>query len=89
MLIVVTLGIIGEAEARELFDRCVVFLSSFHGIHALASDAHAISSFYRGCSTFLPVFNAKVDTYDELSRRSPFCFNAICMVAAKVRDGGG
>lgn len=45
--------------------------------------------FYHGCSTFLPVFDPSVDTYDELGRRSPFCFNAICLVAAKVRDGGG
>ena len=45
-------------------------------------------SFYHGCSTFLPVFDAKVDTYDVLHRRSPFCVNAICMVAAKVKNGG-
>ena len=48
-----------------------------------------IFSFYHGCSTFLPVFDPKVDTYDVLHRISPFCVNAICMVAAKVTDGGG
>ena len=48
-----------------------------------------ICSFYHECSTFLPVFDAKVDTYDALHRRSPFCVNAICMVAAKVVNGGG
>ena len=45
--------------------------------------------FYHGCSTFLPVFDAGVDTYDELHERSPFAVDCICMVAAKVRDGGG
>ncbi|QRV97650.1 Fungal Zn(2)-Cys(6) binuclear cluster domain [Ceratobasidium sp. AG-Ba] len=44
--------------------------------------------FYRGCSTFLPVFDMAVDTYDALHLRSPFCVNTICMVAARVRDGG-
>ncbi|KAL1748582.1 hypothetical protein HDZ31DRAFT_29427 [Schizophyllum fasciatum] len=45
--------------------------------------------FYDGCSTFLPVFDPHVDTFDELHRRSPFAVDAICMVAAGVRDGGG
>lgn len=45
--------------------------------------------FYHGCSTFLPVFDSHVDTFDELHRRSPFAVDAICMVAAGVRDGGG
>ncbi|KAF8330359.1 uncharacterized protein EI90DRAFT_3060473 [Cantharellus anzutake] len=45
--------------------------------------------FYDGCSTFLPIFDKARDTYDALHERSPFCVNAICMVAAKVRDGGG
>ncbi|KAG8897423.1 hypothetical protein FRB99_008163, partial [Tulasnella sp. 403] len=45
--------------------------------------------FFTGCSMFLPVFDAITDTYDALHKRSPFCVDAICMVAAKVRDGGG
>lgn len=45
-------------------------------------------SFYHGCSTFLPIFDANVDTYDSLRERSPFAVTVICMVAAKVRDGG-
>ncbi|KAH9944211.1 uncharacterized protein BXZ73DRAFT_39269 [Epithele typhae] len=45
--------------------------------------------FYHGCSTFLPVFDAAIDTYDALHERSPFAVDCICMVAAKVRDGGG
>ncbi|TBU34710.1 hypothetical protein BD311DRAFT_773761 [Dichomitus squalens] len=45
--------------------------------------------FYHGCSTFLPVFDVSVDTYDALHERSPFAVDVICMVAAKVRDGGG
>ncbi|KZT02423.1 uncharacterized protein LAESUDRAFT_730171 [Laetiporus sulphureus 93-53] len=45
--------------------------------------------FYHGCSTFLPIFDANVDTYDALHERSPFAVDCICMVAAQVRDGGG
>ena len=46
-------------------------------------------SFYHGCSTFLPIFDASVDTFDALHERSPFAVDCICMVAAQVRDGGG
>jgi hypothetical protein len=35
------------------------------------------------------VFDANTDTYDALHDRSPFAVNCICMVAARVRDGGG
>ncbi|KIJ68212.1 hypothetical protein HYDPIDRAFT_106363 [Hydnomerulius pinastri MD-312] len=45
--------------------------------------------FYAGCSTFLPVFDCRVDTFDALHERSPFAVDAICMVGARVRDGGG
>jgi len=46
-------------------------------------------SYYHGCSTFLPIFDASVDTYESLRERSPFAVTVICMVAARVRDGGG
>lgn len=36
-----------------------------------------------------PVFDCNVDTYDALRERSPFAVDCICMVAARVRDGGG
>ena len=52
---------------------------------ALAS----VRRFYKGCTTFLPVFDGRVDTYESLHERSPFAVNCICMVGAKVRDGGG
>ncbi|KAL4069755.1 hypothetical protein V8B97DRAFT_1969116 [Scleroderma yunnanense] len=45
--------------------------------------------FYAGCSTFLPVFDSHVDTFDALHERSPFAVDAICMVGARVHDGGG
>ncbi|KAJ7275211.1 hypothetical protein B0H12DRAFT_1086259 [Mycena haematopus] len=45
--------------------------------------------FYHGCSTFLPVFDSNSDTFDALHDRSPFAVDCICMVAARVRDGGG
>lgn len=55
----------------------------------IITDRAAYSSFYHGCSTFLPVFDANIDTYDALHERSPFAVDCICMVAARVRDGGG
>ena len=36
-----------------------------------------------------PVFDANLDTYEALHERSPFAVDSICMVAARVRDGGG
>ncbi|PPQ63001.1 hypothetical protein CVT24_006107 [Panaeolus cyanescens] len=45
--------------------------------------------FYDGCSTFLPVFDSATDTYESLRERSPFAVDTICMVGARVRDGGG
>ncbi|KAF8578439.1 hypothetical protein K439DRAFT_1638799 [Ramaria rubella] len=45
--------------------------------------------FYQGCSTFLSVFDAQVDTFDALHERSPFAVDCICMVAARVKCGGG
>ncbi|KIY62636.1 hypothetical protein CYLTODRAFT_383348 [Cylindrobasidium torrendii FP15055 ss-10] len=45
--------------------------------------------YYHGCSTFLPVFDSKIDSFDALHERSPFAVDAICMVAARCRDGGG
>ncbi|KAF9270061.1 hypothetical protein L218DRAFT_952259 [Marasmius fiardii PR-910] len=45
--------------------------------------------YYHGCSTFLPVFDSNTDTYELLHERSPFAVNCICMVASRVRDGGG
>jgi hypothetical protein len=36
-----------------------------------------------------PVFDPEKDTFDALHERSPFAVNSICMVAARVRDGGG
>ena len=55
----------------------------------LRNPVDRVDSFFHGCSTFLPVFDANTDTYDTLHDRSPFAVNCICMVAARVRDGGG
>ena len=84
---VVTKKIISEAEARELFRMYVSPMLS-RGTADLLVACRA-DRFYHGCSTFLPVFDASVDTYDALHERSPFAVDVICMVAAKVRDGGG
>ncbi|KAI0068301.1 hypothetical protein BV25DRAFT_1792927 [Artomyces pyxidatus] len=59
------------------------------GIISEADARELFRIFYHGCSTFLPIFDSSVDTYDSLHERSPFAVDSICMVAAKVRDGGG
>ncbi|KAI0271423.1 hypothetical protein BC834DRAFT_818298 [Gloeopeniophorella convolvens] len=59
---------------------------------SIISEAEATDLFkiyYHGCSTFLPVFNSEMDTFSSLHERSPFAVDSICMVAARVRDGGG
>ena len=35
------------------------------------------------------MFDSNTDTFDALHERSPFAVDCICMVAARVRDGGG
>ncbi|KAF8349737.1 hypothetical protein F5887DRAFT_1059004 [Amanita rubescens] len=37
----------------------------------------------------MPVFDANTDIYDALHERSPFAVDCICMVASRVKDGGG
>ncbi|TFY81848.1 hypothetical protein EWM64_g2171 [Hericium alpestre] len=59
------------------------------GIISEAEARELFRIFYHGCSTFLSIFDVNVDTYESLHERSPFAFDSICMVAAKVRDGGG
>ncbi|KAK2461628.1 hypothetical protein APHAL10511_006091 [Amanita phalloides] len=58
----------------------------------ITSEAEArelFAIFFGGCSTFLPVFDASTDTFDALHERSPFAVDCICMVASRVKDGGG
>ncbi|KAI9513069.1 hypothetical protein F5148DRAFT_1158448 [Russula earlei] len=59
------------------------------GIIPEAEALDLFKIFFHGCSTFLPVFDASVDTFASLHERSPFAVDSICMVAARVRDGGG
>lgn len=82
-MIVVTKKIIDEKEARTMFQMYA------HLEFSVPQCYSPQSSFFQGCSTFLPVFDANVDTFDAMHERSPFAVNAICMVAAMVRDGGG
>lgn len=59
------------------------------GVVTMDDARELFNIFYKGCSTFLPVFDSQHDTFDSLHERSPFAVNAICMVASQVRDGGG
>jgi hypothetical protein len=45
--------------------------------------------FFSGCHLFIPVFDPAYDTYEGLKERSPFCFDAVLAVAAKIRAGKG
>ena len=82
---VVTKKIISEVEARELFRMSVELLF----MRASILTSLLLVRFYHGCSTFLPIFDGNIDTFDALHERSPFAVDCICMVAAQVRDGGG
>ena len=46
-------------------------------------------SFFSGCHIFIPVFDPSYDTYEGLMERTPWTFDAILAVAAKIRSGTG
>lgn len=80
--------ILRQADANETPARAVPDVVT-KGIITEEEAKELFTIFFTGCSMFLPVFDVATDTYDALHKRSPFCVDAICMVAAKVRDGGG
>ncbi|CCO27197.1 Transcriptional activator of proteases prtT AltName: Full=Zn(2)-C6 zinc finger-containing protein prtT [Rhizoctonia solani AG-1 IB] len=43
--------------------------------------------FFSGCHLFIPLFDPAYDTFESLRDRTPFCFDAILAVAAKIRVG--
>ncbi|KAH6913825.1 hypothetical protein BKA70DRAFT_1259564 [Coprinopsis sp. MPI-PUGE-AT-0042] len=45
--------------------------------------------FFSGCHLFIPLFDPSYDTYESLSERSPWTFDAILAIAAKIRSGNG
>ncbi|KAF8608925.1 hypothetical protein BDV93DRAFT_433742 [Ceratobasidium sp. AG-I] len=45
--------------------------------------------FFSGCHLFIPLFDPAYDTFESLRDRTPFCFDAILAVAAKIRVGNG
>jgi hypothetical protein len=46
-------------------------------------------SFFSGCHLFIPLFDPTTDTYEALSERSPWTFDAILAIASKIRSGTG
>jgi hypothetical protein len=46
-------------------------------------------SFFSGCHYFIPLFDPTYDTYENLSERSPWTFDAILAVAGKIKSGNG
>ncbi|GJE94983.1 Zn(II)2Cys6 transcription factor [Phanerochaete sordida] len=58
----------------------------------LVSDAEArelYHIFFSGCHIFIPLFDPSYDTYEGLMERTPWTFDAILAVAAKIRAGTG
>ncbi|TFY57123.1 hypothetical protein EVG20_g8667 [Dentipellis fragilis] len=56
----------------------------------LVSDSEArelFHIFFSGCHLFIPLFDPSYDTYEGLSERSPWTFDAILAVAGKIRSG--
>jgi hypothetical protein len=47
------------------------------------------NSFFSGCHLFIPTFDPAYDSYENLSSRTPWCFDAVLAVAGKVRNGSG
>ncbi|TFK20959.1 hypothetical protein FA15DRAFT_646276 [Coprinopsis marcescibilis] len=47
------------------------------------------SIFFGGCHLFIPLFDPAYDTYESLAERSPWTFDAILAIAAKIRSGNG
>ncbi|TIC41349.1 hypothetical protein E3Q06_01607 [Wallemia mellicola] len=58
------------------------------GIISEATARELFKTYFEECHKFLPLFDPAYDTYEELRKRSPFCVTVICMVAARVWDGG-
>jgi hypothetical protein len=44
-------------------------------------------SFFSGCHLFIPLFDPAYDTYEGVMDRSPWTFDAILAIAAKIRSG--
>ncbi|KAF6760337.1 hypothetical protein DFP72DRAFT_1062307 [Ephemerocybe angulata] len=58
----------------------------------LVSDPEArelFNIFFAGCHLFIPLFDPAYDTYESLKERSPWTFDAILAIAAKIRSGNG
>lgn len=79
-------GLVSDTEARELYHMYVSLLPLF-----TRRVAHTLApySFFSGCHVFIPVFDPSYDTYEGLMERSPWTFDAILAVAAKIRSGTG
>ncbi|KIJ49430.1 hypothetical protein M422DRAFT_777385 [Sphaerobolus stellatus SS14] len=45
------------------------------------------SLFFDHCHPRMPIFDTRIDTFDSIRQRSPFCFCSILMVAVTARDG--
>lgn len=45
--------------------------------------------FFSGCHYFVPCFDRSYDTYDTFVQRTPWSFNGLLAVAAKIRAGQG
>lgn len=46
-------------------------------------------SFFAGCHLFIPLFDPEYDTYESIMERTPWTFDAILVIAAKIRSGNG
>ncbi|KAF9793281.1 hypothetical protein BJ322DRAFT_1155023 [Thelephora terrestris] len=52
-----------------------------------ARELHHI--FFSGCHLFIPIFDPSYDTFESLMERTPWTFDSILAVAAKIRSGNG
>ncbi|KAF9653826.1 hypothetical protein BDM02DRAFT_3086575 [Thelephora ganbajun] len=45
--------------------------------------------FFSGCHLFIPIFDPSYDTFESLMERTPWTFDSILAVAARIRSGNG
>jgi hypothetical protein len=48
-----------------------------------------MTSFFAGCHLFVPLFDPAYDNYESLTERTPWTFDAILAIAARIRCGNG
>ena len=74
--------------AKMRLESCITCMIICLGFNYLVHE-QCVRRFFSGCHLFIPLFDPAYDTFESLRDRTPFCFDAILAVAAKIRVGNG